>query len=185
MLNDLKSRGVLDVYLFCTDRLCGMMEAIQAVDSYSHASSHPPNTLFPPFCKLQGYQIDCIWFEEDIHRSGPEWGRRKSIAVWRKVEKAMPFLWKKLEGKLGRFEYLLWISTGCSLNHIFDKYCWRAKPAVPTEHKKQAQFYQWWFSAAIALSRIPVNTKALEFPLSKLGPGLSHLQIMFADRTAG
>jgi len=31
VLNDLKSRGVLDVYLFCTDGLCGMMETIQAV----------------------------------------------------------------------------------------------------------------------------------------------------------
>ena len=31
VLNDLKSRGVLDVYLFCTDGLCGMQEAIQAV----------------------------------------------------------------------------------------------------------------------------------------------------------
>ena len=31
VLNDLKSRGILDVYLFCTDGLCGMMEAIQAV----------------------------------------------------------------------------------------------------------------------------------------------------------
>jgi len=31
VLNALKSRGVLDVYLFCTDGLCGMMEAIQAV----------------------------------------------------------------------------------------------------------------------------------------------------------
>ena len=31
MLNDLKSRGVLDVYLFCTDGLCGMMQAIEAV----------------------------------------------------------------------------------------------------------------------------------------------------------
>ena len=31
VLNDLKSRGVLDVYLFYTDGLCGMMEAIQAV----------------------------------------------------------------------------------------------------------------------------------------------------------
>ena len=30
VLNDLKSRGVLDVYLFCTDGLCGMQEAIQA-----------------------------------------------------------------------------------------------------------------------------------------------------------
>ena len=29
--NDLKSRGVLDVYLFCTDGLCGMPQAIQAV----------------------------------------------------------------------------------------------------------------------------------------------------------
>ena len=31
VLNDLKSRGVLDVYLFCTDGLCGMMQTIQAV----------------------------------------------------------------------------------------------------------------------------------------------------------
>ncbi len=31
VLNDLKSRGVMDVYLFCTDGLCGMLEAIQAV----------------------------------------------------------------------------------------------------------------------------------------------------------
>ena len=31
VLNDLKSRGVLEVYLFCTDGLCGMMQAIQAV----------------------------------------------------------------------------------------------------------------------------------------------------------
>ena len=31
VLNDLKSRGVQDVYLFCTDGLCGMMQAIQAV----------------------------------------------------------------------------------------------------------------------------------------------------------
>ena len=31
VLNDLKSRGVLDVYLFCTDGLCGMIQAIQAV----------------------------------------------------------------------------------------------------------------------------------------------------------
>ena len=30
VLNDLKSRGVMDVYLFCTDGLCGMMEAIRA-----------------------------------------------------------------------------------------------------------------------------------------------------------
>lgn len=31
VLNDLKSRGVLDVYLFCTDGLCGMMQTIEAV----------------------------------------------------------------------------------------------------------------------------------------------------------
>ncbi len=35
VLNDLKSRGVLDVYLFCTDGLCGMMQAIEAV--YPHS----------------------------------------------------------------------------------------------------------------------------------------------------
>ena len=31
VLNELKSRGVVDVYLFCTDGLCGMMQAIEAV----------------------------------------------------------------------------------------------------------------------------------------------------------
>ena len=31
VLNDLKSRGIMDVYLFCTDGLCGMMQAIEAV----------------------------------------------------------------------------------------------------------------------------------------------------------
>lgn len=31
VLNDLKSRGIRDVYLFCTDGLCGMMQAIEAV----------------------------------------------------------------------------------------------------------------------------------------------------------
>ena len=31
MLNDLKSRGVKDVYLFYTDGLCGMLQAIEAV----------------------------------------------------------------------------------------------------------------------------------------------------------
>ena len=35
VLNDLKSRGVMDVYLFCTDGLCGMMQAIEAVFSNS------------------------------------------------------------------------------------------------------------------------------------------------------
>ena len=31
VLNDLKSRGIWEVYLFCTDGLCSMMQAIQAV----------------------------------------------------------------------------------------------------------------------------------------------------------
>ncbi len=31
VLNELKSRGVMDIYLFCTDGLCGMMQAIEAV----------------------------------------------------------------------------------------------------------------------------------------------------------
>jgi len=35
VLNELKSRGVLDVYLFCTDGLSGMMQAIEAV--YPHS----------------------------------------------------------------------------------------------------------------------------------------------------
>ncbi len=36
VLNELKSRGIRDVYLFCTDGLCGMIQAIQAVFPQSH-----------------------------------------------------------------------------------------------------------------------------------------------------
>ena len=35
VLNELKSRGVQEVYLFCTDGLCGMMQAIEAVFPHS------------------------------------------------------------------------------------------------------------------------------------------------------
>ena len=38
VLNELKSRGVMDVYLFCTDGLCGMMQAIEAVYPKSRCS---------------------------------------------------------------------------------------------------------------------------------------------------
>ena len=31
VLNDLKSRGVLDVYLFCTDGLCGMIQSLSGI----------------------------------------------------------------------------------------------------------------------------------------------------------
>ena len=37
VLNDLKSRGVGDVYLFCVDGLKGFVEAIAAVDPHSQA----------------------------------------------------------------------------------------------------------------------------------------------------
>ncbi len=36
VLNELKSRGVMDIYLFCTDGLCGMMRAIETVYLPSH-----------------------------------------------------------------------------------------------------------------------------------------------------
>jgi len=44
VLNDLKSRGILDVYLFCTDSLCGMMEAPHATDT---AEENPMANLPP------------------------------------------------------------------------------------------------------------------------------------------
>ena len=56
VLNDLKSRGVLDVYLFCTDGLRGMMQAIQAV--------YPKSRL--QRCIVQGYQESGCRSEESL-----------------------------------------------------------------------------------------------------------------------
>ena len=44
-LNDLKSRGVMDVYLFCTYGLCGMMQAIQAVPCIPTAVSSAASSI--------------------------------------------------------------------------------------------------------------------------------------------
>ena len=53
VLNDLKSRGVFDVYLFCTDGLCGMMQAIQAVFPQSRAAlRRAPGAQFHQICQL-------------------------------------------------------------------------------------------------------------------------------------
>ncbi len=52
-LNDLKSRGVLDVYLFCVDGLKGFMEAIGAVYPHSQVQRYrPPDPLLHPLCQL-------------------------------------------------------------------------------------------------------------------------------------
>ena len=61
VLNDLKSRGVQDVYLFCTDGLCGMMQAIQAGYPKSRLQRcivHQirSSTKYVSICQLQGHQ---------------------------------------------------------------------------------------------------------------------------------
>jgi len=55
--NGLKSRGVLDVYLFCTDGLCGMMEAIHCVSQQPFTVLYrPSDPLLHPLCQLEGHQ---------------------------------------------------------------------------------------------------------------------------------
>lgn len=52
MLNDLKSRGVLDVYLFCVDGLTGFVEAIGAVYPKSQVAAlyHPSDSFLDSLC---------------------------------------------------------------------------------------------------------------------------------------
>lgn len=52
VLNDLKSRGVLDVYLFCVDGLKGFVEAIAAVPKPDAVVHRPSDPLLHPLCKL-------------------------------------------------------------------------------------------------------------------------------------
>lgn len=57
VLNDLKSRGVRDIYLLCVDGLKGFQEAISARASKraNSAPHHPSNMLQYQICRLQGY----------------------------------------------------------------------------------------------------------------------------------
>ena len=85
VLNDLKSRGVLDVYLFCTDGLCGMMQAIEAVFPKKQAAAlhRPPGAQFHQICQLQGHQESRCGSEEDL-RCRHTGGSREKLADLRR-----------------------------------------------------------------------------------------------------
>ena len=75
VMNDLKNRGVKDVYVFCVDGLSGFREAINAAFPMSrtqrlHCSPVP---FLNSLCKPQEYQINDGRPEESL--SGDQWGR--------------------------------------------------------------------------------------------------------------
>jgi len=55
VLNDLKNRGILDVYLFCVDGLKGFKEAISAAYPKAQIQTihYSSNTFQHTICKLQ------------------------------------------------------------------------------------------------------------------------------------
>ena len=109
VLNDLKSRGVLDVYLFCTDGLCGMMEAIHAVYPQSRLQRcivHQirSSTRFVSWKDIKQVVADLKKIYTSVTLDEAEENLLQFSEKWRNQ---YPLLREELGGKLGSPEHLL------------------------------------------------------------------------------
>ena len=168
VLNDLKSRGVMDVYLFCTDGLCGIGCLSQKPSAALHC---PPDPQLHQICELQGHQAGGGCSEEDLHGGVFGRGRSKPERLCGQVAQAVSLLCEELGGKLGNLEHLFRIPHGDSEDHIHDEHHRGPEPPVPADHQKQTVLYQRQFSAPDALPGVPADREALACPVPELGHG--------------
>ena len=108
VLNDLKSRGVLDVYLFCTDGLCGMMQAIQAVYPNSRLQRcivHQvrASTRYVSYKDSKALITD---MKKNLYGSDPGGGGTESGCLCGALAQTVSLLREELGGKLGGPEHL-------------------------------------------------------------------------------
>lgn len=124
VLNDLKSRGVLDVYLFCTDGLCGMMQAIEAVYPKSRLQRcivHQirSSTKYVSYKDIKQVVADLKKIYTAVTLEEAETNLGIFADRWRQT---VSFLREKLGRKLGSFKHLFRIPSGDSGKHIYDEY---------------------------------------------------------------
>ena len=164
---------LMDVYLFCTDGLCGMMQAIEAVYPKSRLQRcivHQirSSTKYVSYKDIKQVVADLKKVYTAVTLEEAEANRESFAAKWRKQYPSCVKSWEENWEVLSTFfEYPQEIRK----NHIHDEYHRRLEPAVPADHQEQAVVHQRRFSAPDAVSGVTAHREALACPVSELGPG--------------
>ena len=187
VLNDLKSRGVLDVYLFCTDGLCGMMQAIQAVYPNSRLQRcivHQirSSTRFVSWKDIKKVVADLKKIYTAVTLEEAEYALLQFGETWRKQYPSCVKSWEENWEVLSTFYeyppeirkiiYTANIIEG--LNRQFRQIT-KNKPSFTSDDSLRRMLY-------LAAQRI---TKRWRTMCSNWDLVLSQLQLMFADRALG
>ena len=187
VLNDLKSRGVLDVYLFCTDGLCGMMEAIQAVYPQSRLQRcivHQirSSTRFVSWKDIKQVTADLKKIytavtldeaKEALLQFGEKWRKQYPSCVksWEENWEVLSTFYE-YPPEIRRIIYTTNIIEG--LNRQFRQIT-KNKPSFTNDDSLRRMLY-------LAAQRIVKHWRARYQNWNLV---LSQLQLMFADRAAG
>ena len=121
VLNGLKSRGVLGVYLFCVDGLRGFVEAIGAV--YPHSQVHRRVVhQIRSSTRFVSHKEPLLADLKKVYTAVTEDEALENLMAFKeKWEEAVSLTRQKLGGKPGYSEYLFRISHRDSENHIHDE----------------------------------------------------------------
>lgn len=187
VLNDLKSRGVLDVYLFCTDGLCGMMQAIEAVFPKSRLQRcivHQvrSSTRYVSYKDIKKVVADLKKIYGAVTLEEAEKNLQTFAEAWRKQYPSCVKSWEENWPVLSTFfEYPVEIrkiiyTTNIieGLNHQFRQIT-KNKPSFTNDDSLRRMLY-------LASQRIVKHWHARYQNWDLV---LSQLEIMFADRAIG
>ncbi len=185
VLNDLKSRGVMDVYLFCTDGLCGMMEAIRAVYPQSRLQRcivHQirSSTRFVSWKDVKAADLKKIYTSVTLDEA--EGNLLRFSEKWRKQYPSCVKSWEENRDILSTFfaypteirKIIYTTNMIEGLNRQFRQIT-KSKPSFTNDDSLRRMLY-------LASQRITKRwcTRCQNWDLV-----LSQLEIMFSDRAAG
>ena len=187
VLNDLKSRGVMDVYLFCTDGLCGMMQAIQAVYPKSRLQRcivHQirSSTKYVSYKDIKQVTADLKKIYSAVTLEEAEEALRVFSETWRKQYPSCVKSWEENWEVLSTFfEYPPEIRKIIYTTNIIEglnrqfRQITKNKPSFTNDDSLRKMLY-------LASQRIVKHWHAR---CQNWDMVLSQLEIMFADRAAG
>ena len=187
VLNDLKSRGVLDVYLFCTDGLCGMMEAIRAVYPQSRLQRcivHQirSSTRFVSWKDVKQVAADLKKIYTSVTLDEAEENLLRFSEKWRKQYPSCVKSWEENWEVLSTFyEYPPEVRKIIYTTNIIEglnrqfRQITKNKPSFTNDDSLRRMLY-------LASQRI---TKRWRTRCQNWDLVLSQLEIMFSDRAAG
>jgi len=187
VLNDLKSRGVMDVYLFCTDGLCGMMEAIHAVYPQSRLQRcivHQirSSTRFVSWKDIKQVVADLKKIYTSVTLDEAEENLLRFSEKWRKQYPSCVKSWEENWEVLSTFyEYPPEVRKIIYTTNIIEglnrqfRQITKSKPSFTNDDSLRRMLY-------LASQRI---TKRWRTRCQNWDLVLSQLEIMFSDRAAG